>query len=95
MTARRRPWFVPVCRVEPWLSVKPVSALITAEKFGGAAHGVPVCFAWYKNVGTHGTKSRHPTATAISAASGPCSGCPRRRVRTTDASNHRPTKATR
>ena len=27
--------------VEPWLSLKPVTALMTAEKFGGAAHGVP------------------------------------------------------
>ncbi len=41
MTASRRPWLVAVCSVEPWLSVNPVSALMTAEKFGGAAHGRP------------------------------------------------------
>ena len=41
----RPPTACPVSRgeVEPWLSVKPVTALITAEKFGGAAHGVDVC----------------------------------------------------
>ena len=46
MTASSRPWLVAVRSVEPWLSVKPVSALMTAEKFGGAAHGVPVCLVW-------------------------------------------------
>jgi hypothetical protein len=45
-TASSRPWLVPVDNVEPWLSVKPVTALMTAEKFGGAAQGVAVCRDW-------------------------------------------------
>ena len=95
MTASSRPWFVPVVSVEPWLSVKPVSALITAEKFGGAAHGVPVCLAWYRKIGTQGTKSRTPAPTAMSAAHGAASGWPRWRVRQMDAMSQIATIATR
>ena len=95
MTASRRPWFVAVCNVEPWLSVKPVNALITAEKLGGAAQGVPVYLDWYRNVGTQGTKRRTPAPTAIRAAHGASSGWSRWRVRQMDAPSQMTTIATR
>ena len=41
-SANSRPWSVPAVDSEPWLAVNPVTALITAAKLGGAAHGVPV-----------------------------------------------------
>src|SRR5271157_3458895 len=69
MRASSRPWVVPTAS-EPWLSANPVIAETIAPKFGGLAHGVPVCCDWYRNVGSHGTKSRHPAATAKRAGNG-------------------------
>jgi hypothetical protein len=45
-SASSRPWSVPAVDSEPWLAVNPVTALMTAAKLGGAAHGVPVYRDW-------------------------------------------------
>ena len=82
----------------PWLAVKPVTALVSAAKLAGAPQGVPVCFDWYRNVGTHGAKARHPTAMAANAFAGCCQVASpgfRRRISKIRMAIHSPVAATR
>ena len=66
----------------------------TSQALGGTVHGVAVCSAWKRNVGTQGSHSTPPTARAAAVRAQAPPIC-RRRSRHAPNSTTMPTAASR